>query len=529
MRASELPPSLGPYLRLLWNLAPPLHAVTAAPDGEAVSPFLSQRGLHLPAAPPGLEADAARRWAQAAAAHAAAHLVFSPRLFVRAGVAPITQALIGLLEDARVEALACRALPGLRRLWAPLHGAGPAGGDGIETLLLRLARALVDRGVDDPHPWVQKGRALFHAAEAGEGLTPAGLRRMASALGHDLGQMRRAFDLRRYRPGPGYRDDNRWLWADPATGAAQASAPVEAPPPPPASEAAVWRHAEWDHRIGRLRPAWCTVHERRPEGPRADSPAPGAHDSAGHRAVVAALRQGRRRRGRAPQGDEIDLDAALHALLAARSGQAGDERVYRRTERVAQGVALFVLLDCSASSAEPSAAGALSRLALQQQAAAVLAGAAAALGWRVAVQGFCSDGRHAACQWRVQDFGEAWDAEVADRLARLSSGHSTRLGAALRHATQALAAEPAVRRVVLVLSDGDAHDVDIHDARYLPEDARHAVQSARRQGIASACLLLAPDGAAAARRMFGPGHSALLRDAAALPMALARVLATALH
>src|SRR4051812_2906153 len=103
---------LTPYLRSLWNIAPALLETPAA--NAPPRPFLSPLGVHLPnlrAQPHGAD------WYQAAAAHAAAHLVFSNHRFDVARMAPIQQALLGLLEDARVEWLAARELPGLRRLW----------------------------------------------------------------------------------------------------------------------------------------------------------------------------------------------------------------------------------------------------------------------------------------------------------------------------------------------------------------------------------------------------------------------------
>ncbi|RZL86227.1 MAG: hypothetical protein EOP76_20590 [Variovorax sp.] len=158
---------LAAWLRLLWNVAPPLLQVDS---GE---PFLAEGGVHLPPPPDGLSGAGVGHWYSAAAAHAAAHIVFSRRVFVREGTAPVTQALLGLLEDARVEALACRELPGLRRLWAPLHTAAPADGDDFETLMLRLARGLIDPAYDDPHPWVRKGRARFYLDGGGEVLAQA--------------------------------------------------------------------------------------------------------------------------------------------------------------------------------------------------------------------------------------------------------------------------------------------------------------------------------------------------------------------
>ena len=58
-------------------------------------------------------------------------------------------------------------------------------------------------------------------------------------------------------------------------------------------------------------------------------------------------------------------------------------------------------------------------------------------------------------------------------------------------------------RWVIVFSDGEPHDVDVHDARYLVEDARHAVRSAARQRVRIVCVALDGKHASDARRIFG--------------------------
>jgi nitric oxide reductase activation protein len=51
---------------------------------------------------------------------------------------------------------------------------------------------------------------------------------------------------------------------------------------------------------------------------------------------------------------------------------------------------------------------------------------------------------------------------------------------------------------VLLLTDGQPHDIDVHDSRYLPADLQRAVQEARRGGIAVSCLnVLGSEGTAA--------------------------------
>ena len=121
---------------------------------------------------------------------------------------PVQLALIGLIEDARVEALAMRRFPGLRRLWAPYHVARAEGGS-APALLARLARALFDPTQVDPHGFVAKGVELFAAADIDD---PSASRGIGGLLGNDLGQMRVSFNARTHVIEPAYRDDNLGLW-----------------------------------------------------------------------------------------------------------------------------------------------------------------------------------------------------------------------------------------------------------------------------------------------------------------------------
>ncbi len=495
-------------LRALWGLDA---AVLADADG----PCLVDRSIRLPhAAPPGQVPEA---WRLAAAAHAAAHLIYSPPVLDGRGLRPIVRALVGVLEDARVEALAGRELPGLLRWWRPLHTVTPLDGDGVETLLLRLARALADPRYDDPHPWVRKGRSLFFLDAEGAVLAEPRaerLRELASRLGHDLGQMRLQFNAKGYRPGPDYRDDHRWMWPAPSsdTAAEQAAPPPpgRTPPAPDADEDAT-RHPEWDRLIARLRPAWCRVAEQRVQTqdglpPTAESPMPAAWRRAllGPRARGAwQLRQ---------EGPQIDLDALVRLRVARRSGRAGDDRLHRGRARNRRVGSALLLIDRSASTAAPWGDSPLSQLQAASEMAWQVARALAGVGLVTAIAAFSSNGRHAV-QWQpVLDFGDPLDPACRARVAALRSGGSTRLGAALRHGARQLARRRDGEQILLVISDADPHDVDVHDPRYLVDDARHAVRRARRQGLTVACLLVDPAGGAAARRIFGArGTAAPLR------------------
>lgn len=543
--ATSMNATLSQWLRLLWDMAPPLRLDSAAPH-------IAAGVIHLPAR---------SHWRQhaAAAAHATAHLVYSPRTFDATGLAPIARALMALLEDARVEALAMRELPGLARLWRPLHTATPELGAGFEALMQRLARTLIDPQYDDPDPWVRKGRTLFFL-DASLGLlalrTPAEVRQAATLLGHDIGQMRLQFNAKTYQPAPSYRDDHRWMW----------SADVLSAVPPPAVSPVgsadddedllpdmtdvaevVTRHPEWDRLISRLRPDWCRVIEQ-PAPPAVAQPA--AIDEA-------VLRTSHRLRGplraltrhaaafyRSDEGETFDLGALVDWHVARRLHNAADARVYRSLDRRAARAAVWLLIDQSASTAAAHGAGAgagagagdaATAVSMQgsvlqtvARSAAATASALQAVGVSCAIVGFASNGRHAVRLLTVKASDEPADESMFARLQALRPGGSTRMGAALRHATWRLSGRGNGRHAgpkwVIVLSDGEPHDVDVHDPRYLVEDAQHAVRSAARVAVDMACLVVEPRRGADARRIFGGRRVQALHDLRQLPRVVQRLL-----
>ncbi len=78
----------------------------------------------------------------------------------------------------------------------------------------------------------------------------------------------------------------------------------------------------------------------------------------------------------------------------------------------------------------------------------------------------------------------------------------------------------------MLLTDGEPHDVDIHDPRYLPDDLAHALAGAGRAGIATACLHVSPDGnSPALRRVFASGLYLPLRQPDRLAEALCACIA----
>jgi nitric oxide reductase NorD protein len=456
---------------------------------------------------------------RACVAHATAHVALTRTRFAIGSLKPLQMALIGLVEDARVEALAMRDFPGLRRLWAPFHVAEPSGVITAPTLLARLARALFDPDYADPDGFVEKGRALF-AAEMHRLDDVFLSRRIGGLLGNDLGQMRVQFNARTYVIEPVYRDDGLGLWdfgeqmqapddVEVMVDAArierrdEADNPDrrrdEAEPTPNAVGRARERTAdergpviatypEWDRDAGTERPDWTTVRAA-PVWPGDAGAIDTALDTipavrARVRRLVRGAKIGRYERlKRRSDGPELDLDAALDAAIALRADDLPDERVFRTMARRKRDLSVMILLDASESTRDRVLASGVSVLDVERLAVATLAEALAALNDPFALRAFASAGREDVRVFRLKDFGEPYDAVIKARLAHLEPHLSTRLGTALRHAGAEIASERGYRKLILVLTDGEPSDIDVVDPRDLVEDARRAVVILRSRAL----------------------------------------------
>ena len=269
-------------------------------------------------------------------------------------------------------------------------------------------------------------------------------------------------------------------------------------------------YPEWDANQRRYRENWCTADEVE-VAERDVKPAP--------RPDVHALRRPLTRLGIGPdrcrrqaQGDDIDIDAAVRSRVDTLAGTAGDPAVYIESLRRRRDLAVLVLLDVSGSANEPGTGG---RTVHEQQvlAAHALTVALHELGDRVALYGFRSQGRSSVHVLPVKRFDDTFDSAVAQRLAALTPGGYSRLGAAIRHGTALMAEKASTsRRLLVVLSDGLAYDHG-YERGYGAADARRALAEVRQQGTGAVCLTVgAGTEAHELRRVFGSAaHAAIPR------------------
>ncbi|MBK8456428.1 MAG: nitric oxide reductase activation protein NorD [Phyllobacteriaceae bacterium] len=559
------------YLRAFWGRDFRLRP--AAADFEAFRPFIAAHELHLPDAVDDAGGVAGIDLYRAMAAHMAAHLVHTPQAFEGENLSPAERFFIGMIEDARVEALAARTFPGMRNLWKSLCAPRRADDHEAAPLIGTLAACLLDADANAGDAVLDALAAEFHAGD------------LSPAVSLDLG-LRLFAILARRRAVPSlrileslalpWRDDNSFLWApeefDFAT-AAGSGAPgqmrkhvglmefINEVDVETAGDDAqeIWTlsselypyedegvsfnekegrepvsdpfaYPEFDYQTRLVRPSWATLYERRqgrgdPEDLR-NILLRNKGVSGRIKSIIDRLRpQGLTRQRKLEDGDELDINAAVEASVMARIGQQPDLRITMRNVVNRRDLAVVILLDLSESTNDRVRGSDRTVLELTREASALIATAIEGIGDPFAIHGFASDGRHDVRYFRFKDFDRRFDDEARARLAGMKGGLSTRMGTALRHAGRHLARRGETHKLLIVLTDGEPADIDERDPQYLRMDARKAVEELRRTGVHSYCLTLDPQADRYVERIFGVGRYTVVDQVKRLPEKLPALFA----
>jgi nitric oxide reductase NorD protein len=587
------------YLRALWARAFLMRPTSGDYETRrGLKPFIEDFQIHVPDAFDAFRGIDGIALYRAAAAHAAAHMVYTREPISAEQLSQAQMRFIELFEDARVEYLAYQEFPGLRKLWLSFFTAEPGKDDDygqpheMMDLMLRTSRAIMDPHYRDELALIDDTAAAFRAKLAADPYAPnlswlAGVDFFNKVT--DLAPLPSVRVLSEW-PIP-YRDDNRYLWeftenmfvehgADyiPASqqqvrkyvSAIEMANEVDCElagddaqeiwvcatefmPYEDAGEAtlsynAMWgkepvsephHYDEWDYHVQLARPEWATVLERRQgrgEPEVMDEILTKYKPIASRiRHLIDALQpQGIVRRRGYEEGEELDLNAAVRAMIDIRRGIMPDPRINIRITRHVRDLSIVLLLDLSESTNEKlgglkqGEAGyeeAASILDLTRESAGLLAWAIDAIGDNFAVHGFASDGRHDVQYYRFKDFEQKYDDEAKARLAGMQGNLSTRMGAALRHAGWHLTQQSAQKRLVLLVTDGEPADIDERDPQYLRHDTKKAVEDLAMQGIYTYCLTLDPNADRYVARIFGDNNYSIVDNVERLPERLPNVFA----
>jgi nitric oxide reductase NorD protein len=510
------------YLLGLWRDASPLLPYSTGFDElRQPVPSVDVLGMRLPDVYDERQGISGLDRYRAALAHMAAHRRWSSALFAD-NYSPFQRLAIEFFEDARVETLALRAYPGLRRIWSALHptplagACDPATHSCLRHRLAMLSRALLapDHGYRDAdlNDFARRFSTLLAEGES----STADMARLALAYVAKTRIQGDQLPATYFTDTEiDYRDDNRHLWRfhelsdDEEMFATQRVAAAEEPSGLPPRH-----YPEWDYASQSYRPDWVSLYERlHPRGNAADIDQllsrHGALAKRLKRLLEQLKPQDRVRLRYQEKGSELDLDVALRSLIDLKCGRPPEPRINMSHRTDGRDIAVLLLLDLSASLNDKAAGSDQSILALSQQAVALLAWSIEQLGDPLAIAGFHSNTRFEVRYLHIKGFGEHWGDEVKARLAAMQAGYSTRMGAAMRHAAHYLQAQSADKKLMLVLTDGQPSDVDAPDERLLIEDARQAVRELDQRGIFSYGINLDPKADSYAGDIFGQRYTVI--------------------
>ena len=232
------------------------------------------------------------------------------------------------------------------------------------------------------------------------------------------------------------------------------------------------------------------------------------------------------RRTAALPAAEAAVEARVRARVDLLASGEGTDRVWRQTRPERRDLAVSILLDVSRST-ESAIPGhghdGRSVIDIEREALAALAWGLDACGDSFAIHAFSSLKRQRVFVQEVKGFAEPMAEAVEGRIAALTPGHYTRLGAAIRHMSALLTKESRKRRLLLVITDGKPNDLDHYEGRHGIEDSRMAVQEARRAGHAVFGITVDRDGKSWFPRLFGQGGFAVIAHPEKLTQALPQI------
>ncbi len=287
---------------------------------------------------------------------------------------------------------------------------------------------------------------------------------------------------------------------------------------------------EWNYRTQQLVPEHCCVQPMLPKNSH-PTELPERLQRSAHRLrrQFQALAPQRNRRFGQIDGMDLDLDRVVRFFTEVQSGKAESTgNFYLDTPRNERSLACLLLADVSLSTEAWVGKGqqASSVIDVVKDSLMLFAEALQASGDAFALYGFSSLKRKQVRYLTLKGFDESYNEVTRGRIAALTPGFYTRMGAAIRQSTEILLKQPVHKRLLLLVTDGKPNDLDHYEGRYGIEDTRQAVLEARKAGLVPFCVTIDREAGEYLPHLFGTHHYVVVPDATRLPKVLTRLYST---
>ena len=494
-------------------------------------PYYDQLGIRIPDVYDDLKGVSGLDRYRVTLAHIAAHRRWSTTL-IADNFSPFQRIAIEHLEDSRVEYLMLKEYPGLKRYLLTLHPTPIEGECNTATescirhRLAMLSRAILDEDHGYTNEHILEFRQRFFDAVSEDGASTKAMVDIAVLFtARTRLQSDQLPNVRFDNTDVDYRDDNRHLWVfieendeaeDFEDKKQTKSEELESEGLPP-------RHyPEWDYLTSSFKPDWVSLYESiHPSGSAKDID--DILDK--HKVLAKRLKQildllkpqNYVRQRYQEEGSELDLDVAIRSVIDYKCGAQPDPRINLSNKHDGRDIAVMILLDLSASINDVPEGSDQSILQLSQEAVSLLAWTIEQLGDKYAIAGFHSDTRHNVRYYHIKGYSEKFDDSVKARLAAMQAGFSTRMGASIRHASHYLETQKSDKKIMLILTDGEPSDIDVHDEQYLIRDTKKAIDELSSKGMYSYCISLDKKADDYISDIFGAGGYTVIDNIEKLP------------
>jgi len=222
------------------------------------------------------------------------------------------------------------------------------------------------------------------------------------------------------------------------------------------------------------------------------------------------------------EGDEFDYRALLDFAIDKKAGKIPSDRLYIKHIKQTRDVAVLLLVDLSRSTANAVFGSHGTVLDVEKEAIVLFCEALEVVGDAFAIAGFSGTGRLGVDYFRIKDLDENMDDTVKRRINAMAPQRSTRMGAAIRHATRQLQKISSKVRLLIILGDGFPNDVD-YKQNYAIEDTRKAIFEARSKNIYAHAITVNFAGDPKLDDLYGNVHHNVISDVRELPDKLLRI------
>lgn len=212
-----------------------------------------------------------------------------------------------------------------------------------------------------------------------------------------------------------------------------------------------------------------------------------------------------------PQGEEIDLSAWLDFHVESKIAPSAEKGLFRSFRGNNRDLSCLLLADISMST-DAHLDNDNRVIDVVQDSMLLFGEALQSVGDNFAMYGFSSVKRHNVRFTMLKNFNESYTDQVRGRIQAIRPGFYTRMGAAIRQATQVIREQKSSEKLLLILTDGKPNDIDHYEGRFGIEDTHKAIEEAKRLGIKPFCITIDTDAQEYLPFIFGAdGFTVILR------------------